>query len=374
MAATATTPTATRDLAIVTDRMEPVLAIRRGFIAEAVRRGARVHVLGPAAPASHLDALRAAGAEPHAVPLADASGSLGARGRRRAIEAVLDRLAPTAALTMGPLAALAGAAASGRTGVRHTIVDVAGLGLLGIGARPSWLARQRARTSLARASAVIVDNEGEARALDGLGVLAAATRVVVLAAGGADVIGIEAAPLPPIGAESGPVALLIATGQSAERDRAEVALYRRAADRALGAIAEAVPGRTPPRLAIFGESGAATLPWAWHEAIDASHVVVIAGTEPAMPQALVDALAHGRAVIAARAPDRHRLIDEYVNGTMFEPGDAEDLARALILVLSRPAEIAAMARASRLKAERRLDARAINGELLELLGFPPRSA
>lgn len=368
-------PAAGRALAIVTDRIEGALARRGGLIAEAVRRGAVVHVIGPQAPQSHADALRAVGAETHSISDLQASGPLGARTRRRAIEAVLDRLAPSAALTMGPLAALPGAAATARTGVGRIVVDGAGLGAgsLGLGPSPSWFSRQRARASLARAAALILDNVMDERTLAPLGLVPPTTRILRMAAGGADTTGTEAAPLPPTGPQQGAVALLVATGSSVEQDRAELALYRRACERARIAMTEAAPARAAPEFRVFGESDPSTLPWAWAEAMAEAHVVVIAGAEPAMPQALVDALALGRPVIAARAPDRHLLIDEHVNGAMFEPGDAEDLARALILMLARPAELAAMARASRLKAERHLDRRPINGELLEILGFPPRS-
>lgn len=363
-----------RALAIVTDSLEAALARRRGFIAEAAKRGARVHMLGPPAPASLVDAVRAAGAEPHAIPQIDAAGPLGARVRRRAIETTLERVAPTAALTMGALAAVPGAAAAARTRVRHIVIDATGLAALGLGRAPSWLARTRTRASLSRIAALIVDNDAEARAIAALGLLPAAARVLVTAAGGSDVARIAAAPLPPIDAAAGPVALLIATGTGAATDRAEVELYRRAADMARKAITDAAPARPAPQFRIFREDDASVMPWEWHDAIAASHVVVVAGREPSMPQPLVDALAHGRPVIAARAPDRHRIVDEHVNGCLFEPGDAADLARVLILCLSRPAELSAMARASRLKAERRLDARAVTGELLEILGFAPRSA
>jgi glycosyltransferase involved in cell wall biosynthesis len=84
---------------------------------------------------------------------------------------------------------------------------------------------------------------------------------------------------------------------------------------------------------------------------------------------LLTALASGRPVIATRGPGRTLLIDEHVNGCLVAPCDGGELSAAVQLLARRPELLAAMGRASRLKAERQLDARPINGVLLAALGL-----
>lgn len=88
-------------------------------------------------------------------------------------------------------------------------------------------------------------------------------------------------------------------------------------------------------------------------AIANSHVLVLASHHDGMPRELLNALALGRPIIAADLPGPREAIDQIVNGCLFEPGNAESLASACASFASRPNLFPAMARASRLKAERR---------------------
>jgi glycosyltransferase involved in cell wall biosynthesis len=103
--------------------------------------------------------------------------------------------------------------------------------------------------------------------------------------------------------------------------------------------------------------------------IGAAHVVVVPSWCEAMPRVLLEALAAGRPVIASAIAGCREAVDERVNGVLVPPRDSHALAAAMMSYLKRPDLIPAMARASRAKAERRFDVRAVNATLLEVLGL-----
>lgn len=99
------------------------------------------------------------------------------------------------------------------------------------------------------------------------------------------------------------------------------------------------------------------------------HVFVYPSHAEGMPRRVLEALAAGRPVITTDAPGCRDTVDEFVNGCLVPPGDAKALAAAMARYLKRPDLIPAAARASRVKAERRFDARAVNRALLSVLGL-----
>ncbi len=104
-------------------------------------------------------------------------------------------------------------------------------------------------------------------------------------------------------------------------------------------------------------------------AIGRAHVYVYPSRAEGMPRSVLEALAAGRPVITTNSPGCRETVDERVNGCLVPPGDAAALAEAMESFLKRPDLIPAMARASRIKAERRFDAREVNKVLLEVLGL-----
>ncbi|MBK7874821.1 MAG: glycosyltransferase family 4 protein [Planctomycetes bacterium] len=80
----------------------------------------------------------------------------------------------------------------------------------------------------------------------------------------------------------------------------------------------------------------------------AAEVVAVPSTLPE-PFGLVaaEAMAAGRAVVAAGHGGLLEIVEEGVTGRLFRPGDAEDLARALDALLSEPGAADAMGRAGR---------------------------
>jgi glycosyltransferase involved in cell wall biosynthesis len=103
--------------------------------------------------------------------------------------------------------------------------------------------------------------------------------------------------------------------------------------------------------------------------IAAAHVVVHASPHAGLNPGLLAGLAAGRPVITTDVAGSRDTVDERVNGCRIPPGDSPALAAAMISFLKRADLIPAMARASRLKAERRYDVREVNRLTLDALGL-----
>ncbi len=108
--------------------------------------------------------------------------------------------------------------------------------------------------------------------------------------------------------------------------------------------------------------------------IDKAHVFVCPARGVGLAYDALPALAKGRPVVVSDAPGCRELVDERVNGCMAKAGDPQSLAQAMESYLRRPDLIPSMARASRLKAERRFDRRLAMAAMLELLAPDPATA
>jgi glycosyltransferase involved in cell wall biosynthesis len=75
------------------------------------------------------------------------------------------------------------------------------------------------------------------------------------------------------------------------------------------------------------------------------------------PISILEAFAYGKPVIGSRIGGIPEMIDEEINGYLFDPGNADDLREKLELVLSMPdAHISKMGQAARQKVEREYNA------------------
>jgi glycosyltransferase involved in cell wall biosynthesis len=82
------------------------------------------------------------------------------------------------------------------------------------------------------------------------------------------------------------------------------------------------------------------------------------------PQRAIEAFAHGVPVIASRLGTLGEIVREGKTGLLFEPGDAQDLARKMRWARDNPAQMQAMGRAARLTHERRYSAQENYRQLL----------
>lgn len=93
-------------------------------------------------------------------------------------------------------------------------------------------------------------------------------------------------------------------------------------------------------------------------------VYVLPSYREGMPRTVLEALATGRAVITTTAPGCRETVDDGCNGFLVPPRDAQALAVAMQRFVDDPALIRSMGDASRERAEREFDVRAVNARIM----------
>lgn len=213
---------------------------------------------------------------------------------------------------------------------------------------PEGAADKSLRKAFEAATGLILATDDAARRATRSGWLDEAMRIDVLPSAGADLVALPTRPLPPT--QDGLTFLLITSPTD------------RIAQETFAAAAEEVRQRHPS--ARFPVAKDLSSP-----SIAMAHVVVHAGTVDGLAAGLVAGLATARAIITTDVAGARETVDERVNGCLIAPADAHALAEAMLTFLRRPDQLPAMARASRSKAERRFDARAVDGATLAALGL-----
>lgn len=88
--------------------------------------------------------------------------------------------------------------------------------------------------------------------------------------------------------------------------------------------------------------------------LQASDIFVLSSLREGLPNALMEAMACGLPCIASRLPGvTDHLIEDGVNGHLFSPGDCDDLAAALLVLLRDPSRRAALGARARATIEQR---------------------
>ncbi len=103
-------------------------------------------------------------------------------------------------------------------------------------------------------------------------------------------------------------------------------------------------------------------------ALCACHVYVYPSHAEGMPRSVLEAMAAGRPIITTNVAGCRETVDERINGCLVPPADPHALAVAMESFLKRPDLIPSLARASRAKAERRFDEKAVIETLIGVLG------
>jgi glycosyltransferase involved in cell wall biosynthesis len=229
------------------------------------------------------------------------------------------------------------------------------------------------KRALEVSDAVVFHNKEHAARLRKEGLLSPSKPVFVVPGAGVDVERSIALPLPPLG--QGLVFLMLSRLERSRGvgDFAEAARKVKSRSPASKFLLAGPPGAgtsavTPAAIGADGEN----LIYAGEVSdvrseIAKSHVFVYPSRAEGMPRAVQEALAAGRPVIVADVPGSRETVDERVNGCLVEPGNADELAGAMESFLMRPDLIPAMARASRLKAERKFDVRDVNASWFKIL-------
>ena len=101
--------------------------------------------------------------------------------------------------------------------------------------------------------------------------------------------------------------------------------------------------------------------------IEAAHVYVLASYHEGLPRSSVEAMAMGRSVITTVAPGCRETVVEGVNGFLIPVADAESLAKKMIWFIKHPEQMRQMGLASRKIAEERFDVHTVNARMVEIM-------
>jgi glycosyltransferase involved in cell wall biosynthesis len=295
----------------------------------------------------------------------------------REIRALLTGWRPDVVVCYGARTMIHAALAARRAGIPEIVVAVTGLSqkVAEAGAEGRLLSARRYAKAFKAATAAIAHNRDDARVLARSDLLRPGLEVTVVAGSGVDLGHFTTQPLPPTAA--GLVFLMISP---LDRTRGVVdycEAARRVKARAPGATfllagpaGEGPGGIDPAELRAYEDAIEFLGPLAdIRPALGRAHVLVYPSHGEGMPRVVLEAMAAGRPILTTDAPGCRETVDDRVNGCLVPVADVGKLAEAMTSFLKRPDLLASMARASRLKAERRFDERDVNRTLLSVLGF-----
>lgn len=368
-----------RRLAVVAPSLASVLSLRSSLLSEVHKKGHRILCVSPVAAddrqaAEEVAQLKTFGAEFR--PIRYETPGLRALNSYRVCSLLKPCLAewkPDCVLGYGADVLCHAALAARRAKVQRVvslcndlpdflkpIVDDSG--------RPT---RAQFRRALTTSDQVVFHNSDHQRLMQDEGLLPSGAKSIVVAGRGVDVETQDVLPLPNL--SSGLVFLMAARLESVRGIYDYVQAARRVSAHAPTAkfllLGHGARDRLEPaRLGFHGEpfevlDDTQDL----RSALKRAHVFVYPSHSEGMPPSVLEALAAGRPVITTDTPGCRDTIDETVNGYLIERGDVGALTIAMNALLKRPDMIPAMARASRLKAERRFDIRDVNETLITAL-------
>jgi hypothetical protein len=340
-----------RRLLIATSDITSLLDLRGPLIAEAIRRRHKVVILTPQPPANAAASLEQLGAVVVTCAFtATGINPFGAMRVRRDLAAQLATFAPETLAVCDAVATVALDGPAMKAGVPHRVGLFGGLSAVTGGTIDKGL-----QAAVARLTSIIVETHDERRAVaKALRQSHVVPDLVVIPSAGIDLTMHAIAPLPALG--EGFTFVLV----NAPQDQAARALFKAAAAR--------VAGRA--QAARFVDLTEGMGPTDTDRLLRTSHVAVHASSRDGLNRNLLLALAAGRPVITTDVAASRDTVDALVNGCIVPPGDADALAEAMLSVLKRSDLVPSMARASRLKAERRYELSAVNAATLDALGLP----
>jgi glycosyltransferase involved in cell wall biosynthesis len=289
---------------------------------------------------------------------------------------------PHVVLGYGPKSMLLAAKAGAKANIGRRVALVSSLGAAFVDdtKRPHWTWTRLYGQGLLASNAAIFHNGDDQRRLAKLGVLPKTLELHTVPGAGVDLERFAVLPLPPLSGDGGKGLVFLMLGRT---DLAKGVAEFQAAARALtersphSRFLIAGPAGDAATLLIpsTGRPGAGTGPGVEllgdmidvRAALALAHVVVVPSYAEGMSRVAMEALASGRPLITSDIPGARETVDERVNGVLVPPRDVKALTAAMESFLKRPDLIPSMARASRLKAERRFDVRTVNAKILKVL-------
>lgn len=374
-------PGTNKRIAIIGPDWRSLVRLRGDLITHLGERGHEVLCLAPSDPSTnaaglHASRLEALGAVCSSYPLHSQTLRL-ADGRTVFMLArKLAKWSPHAVLAYQPKTMLLGALAARRARVARIVMLVSSLGPeLAATRGPGWRWRWLARAGLRTSDAVVFHNASDEWQVRELGLLPKTTITRVVPGAGIDLDHHAAQPLPP--SRHRLTFLMLAPLQ---RDKGVLAFCTaarlvRAWHPEARFLLAGPDGNGPGALTrndLEPFTGCVEVRGD-HEDVrplfSEAHVCVLPSVREGMPRSLLEALANARPIITTDVPGCRETVDERVNGILVPPQDADALAEAMRDMIHRRELLPAMARASRLKAERLFDVRYVNGALMALMGL-----
>lgn len=326
-------------------------------------------------------ALRAIGVEVDEAPL-DRSGLNPFRelALRRHYRSLFLRWRPDAVLAYNPKPIFHAIPAARAAGVPRAAALVTGLGFAFID--PSWKGRLLSTVasrwyarSARLADAFLFQNTDDRDEFRRRGLLPPRLKVVDLPGAGVDLSEFPARAMPaPTG---GPLFLFVGRllGDKGVRELAAAARMLREAGvaariRLVGPFDENPTGLSDREVAAWVAEGLLEAPGRVEDVgpeLAACHVFVLPSYREGSPNATLEALATGRAIITTDVPGCRATVIEGENGRLVPPRDPSALAGAMIELARDPSLVRRMGEASRRLAERRFDARLVNATIIDAL-------
>jgi glycosyltransferase involved in cell wall biosynthesis len=363
-----------------------VVAKVRGSLLRTLRReGHRVLVSvpvpTPAVRAEVESALAALDVEVDWAPL-DRSGlnPLRERGLRRHYASLFRRWRPDAVLAYNPKPIFHAIPAARAAGVSRSAALVTGLGFAFIdrswkGRLLSAVACRWYRRSARLADAFLFQNPDDRDEFVRRKLIVPGLRVVTLPGGGVDLDAFPARELP---AGTGPPVFLFVgrlLGDKGVRELAAAARMVRSAGvpariRLVGPFDENPSGLSRREVGSWVAEGLLEVPGRVADVrpeLTACHAFVLPSYREGSPNASLEALATGRAIVTTDVPGCRETVVDGGNGRLVPARDPRALADAIVSLARDPALVRRMGAASRRLAERRFDARAVDRTIIDVL-------
>jgi glycosyltransferase involved in cell wall biosynthesis len=362
---------ALRRIAVIGPTGSSLHQLRGGLIRAIAGQRHTVTCFAPEIAAADGDALDALGVEHR--PLPPLPPGLLLFPERVAIAKLTEALValrPHAVLAYGPETALRAVRAARRAKVERIVTLVSSLPVAGDARALKGIQR-----TLELADSAVFHNADDPKALKHQRLLPGDLPFVVVPGAGVDLVHHAVQPLPPLA--DGLVFLMIA-----RLDKVKGVLDFCAAARAVKARAPSAQFRLAGVPGVGKMAVTAALIDTYRDcvtylgpladvrpALAGCHVYVYPSHAEGMPRSVLEAMAAGRPIITSAIAGCRDTVDERVNGVLVPPSNPVALAAAIETFLKRPDLIPAIARASRTKAERRFDERAVIATLMSELGL-----
>lgn len=370
--------TSVRRIAVVCPPGKPLQQLRASLLGEVLGRRHRVLAIAPefsAQEARELDDMGAERAqfspEPHGLKLFADWKAIGG------LKSILAGWAPHVVLACGGKTMIYAALAAKAAGAGRVVLLIDGLpehrfaGALAADEMPAW----RYGQALRAADEAVFYNRDDLSLLKKLGILPDAVAATVIPGAGIDLDHHTVLPLPPLG--QGLVFLMISCLDKRkgviEYCEAACALRQRTPNTRF--ILATIPGEGATAIDLgdlMQYSSGVEIAGADSEArglLNECHVFVYPSYGEGMPQPVLEAMAGGRPILTTNVAGCRETVDERVNGCLVEPRNTVALVEGIESYLKRPDLIPAMARASRAKAERSCNVKAVKRSLLTALAL-----